>query len=367
VTIPARLERLRQSLGPEHVGAVVARPIHVHYLTGYAPPSRAPSYVVVGPERTVLVAPDAASARDPAVGHVAYSAYGHTSPVDPWANAESALADALALAGVEGQPVAIEEEWLPARLAGAVAARARVGPLGGRLERQRMVKDEAELMLIRRAAGIVDSAFAAVRDGLRPGRSELELYAEAERTILLGHGEPFLMECVFVSGPRTLEVVGAPSARVLDRGDLLIFDVFPYLLGYKVDVTRTFCVGRASDAQRRLHDVLRGALTAGEAALRPGVSGGEVDAAARGVIARAGHGAHVTHHMGHAIGLFHPERPALVPGETLVLEPGMVMTLEPGVYVPGVGGLRLEQNYVVREGPPEPLSSFPLELIEAGG
>ena len=72
------------------------------------------------------------------------------------------------------------------------------------------------------------------------------------------------------------------------------------------------------------------------------------------------------HEMGHAIGLFHPERPAIVPGETLPLAEGMVITLEPGVYLPGVGGLRLEQNYVVRDGPPEPLSRFPLELIEVG-
>ncbi len=112
--------------------------------------------------------------------------------------------------------------------------------------------------------------------------------------------------------------------------------------------------------------MLARALAAGEAALRPGVTGGAVDAATRGVIADAGYGTHSTHHMGHAIGLFHPERPSLVPGETLPLAEGMVITLEPGVYVPGVGGLRLEQNYVIRDGPPEPLSQFPFDLIETG-
>jgi Xaa-Pro aminopeptidase len=227
-----------------------------------------------------------------------------------------------------------------------------------------MIKDEAELALIRRAAGIIDGAFAAVRDGLRAGRTELEVYEDAVRAILLAHGEPFTMECVFISGPRTLEIVGPPTARQLARGDLLLFDVFPYLHGYKVDVTRTFCVGPATDEQRQLHALLERALAAGVAALRPGATGGAVDAATRGVIAAAGYGAHSTHHMGHAIGLFHPERPSIVPGETLPLAEGMVITLEPGVYVPGIGGLRLEQNYVVRDGPPEALSQFPLELIE---
>ncbi len=341
-------------------------PIHTHYLSGQAPGSRAPSYVVVGPDRAVLVAPGAAPDCDPAVEQVPYAAYSHASPVDPQANAEVALLAALTRAGVVGRTVAREAEWLPHRLALAVAAHCAVGPLGDRLERQRMVKDEAELALIRRAAGIIDGAFAAVRDGLRAGRSELEVYADATRAILLAHGEPFTMECVFLSGPRTLEMIGPPTRRIIERGDLLLFDVFPYLHGYKVDVTRTYCVGPATAEQRHLHAVLTRALAAGAAALRPGVTGGAVDAATRGVITDAGYGAYPTHHMGHAIGLFHPERPSLVPGETLPLAEGMVITLEPGVYVPGVGGLRLEQNYVIRDGPPEPLSRFPFDLIETG-
>ncbi|MFN8513750.1 MAG: Xaa-Pro peptidase family protein [Thermomicrobiales bacterium] len=364
MSVTDRLERLRRSLAPEFAGAVVALPIHTHYLSGQPPGSRAPSYVVVGPGRAVLVAPGAAPGCDPAVEQVAYAAYSHTSPVDPHANAEAALIAALERAGVVGRAVAIEAEWLPQRLAAAVAARCQVGPLGDRLERQRMVKDEAELALIRRAAGIIDGAFAAVRDGLRAGRSELAVYEDAVRAILLAHGEPFTMECVFISGERTLEIIGPPTAREFAPGDLLIFDVYPYLRGYKVDVTRTFCVGPATDEQRRLHALLERALAAGAAALRPGATGGAVDAATRGVIAAAGYGAHSTHHMGHAIGLFHPERPSIVPGETLPLAEGMVITLEPGVYVPGIGGLRLEQNYVVRDGPPEALSRFPLELVE---
>ena len=364
MAIPERLERLRHSLAPDFVGAVVALPIHTHYLSGQAPGSRAPSYVVVGPERAMLVAPGAALGCDPAVEQVPYAAYSHDSPVDPQANAEAALLTALERAGVTGRKVALETAWLPQRLAAAVAAYCTVGALGDRLERQRMVKDAAELALICGAAGIIDGAFAAVRDGLRAGRSELEVYADATRAILLAHGEPFTMECVFLSGPRTLEMVGPPTSRIIERGDLLLFDVFPYLRGYKVDLTRTYCVGPATDEQRRLHAMLARALAAGEAALRPGVTGGAVDAATRGVIAAAGYGAHSPHHMGHAIGLFHPERPSLVPGETLPLAEGMVITLEPGVYVPGIGGLRLEQNYVIRDGPPEPLSHFPLELIE---
>lgn len=367
MSILNRLERLRRSLAPDFAGAVVALPIHSHYLTGQQPGSRAPSYVVVGPERAALVTPGPAPECDPDIEQVPYAAYSHTSPVDPQSNAEAALIAALDRAGVVGKAVAIEAEWLPQRLAAMVAARCTIGMLGDRLERQRMVKDEAEITLIRRAAGIIDGAFAAVRDGLRARRSELAVYEDAVRAILLAHGEPFTMECVFISGPRTLDIIGPPTARIIERGDLLIFDVYPYLRGYKVDVTRTYSVGPATDQIRWLHELLEHALAAGAAALRPGVTGGAVDAATRGVIAAAGHAAHSTHHMGHAIGLFHPERPSIVPGETLPLSEGMVITLEPGVYVPGIGGLRLEQNYIIRDGPPEPLSRFPLNLIEVDG
>lgn len=367
MTVSDRLERLRRALAPEFAGAVVALPIHTHYLSGQQPGSRAPSYVVVGPDRAALVAPGPVPDCDPAVELVPYAAYRHDTPVDPHANAEAALLAALDRAGVTGRAAAIEAEWLPQRLAAAIAARCATGPLGDRLERQRMVKDETELALIRRAAGITDGAFAAVRDGLRAGRSELAVYEDAVRAILLAHGEPFTMECVFISGPRTLEIVGPPTERAIERGDLLIFDVFPYLRGYKVDVTRTYSVGPPNDEIRRLHALVERALAAGAAAIRPGVTGGAVDAATRGVIAAAGHGAHSSHHMGHAIGLFHPERPSIVPGEALPLAEGMVITLEPGVYVPGLGGLRLEQNYIVRDGAPEPLSRFPLELIAVDG
>ena len=259
MSVPQRLERFRRGLAPDFAGAVIACPIHAHYLTGQPPLPRWPSYVVVGPERAVLVAPGATPQRDPAVEALPYAGYDHHTPVDPHAGAEAALLGALAAAGLAGRRVALEGEWLPLRLADAVAAWRAAGPLGDRLERQRMVKDEAELALIRRAAGIIDQGFAAVRDGLRPGRTELEVYADAERAILLAHGAPFTMECVFLSGPRTLEIVGPPTDRSIAPGDLLIFDVFPYLHGYKVDVTRTYCAGRATDEQRRLHDLLRSA------------------------------------------------------------------------------------------------------------
>ena len=363
MAVSDRVQRLRRVLAPEFQAALVVRPIHVHYLSGHAPPDRAPSAVVVGPERCVLVSPGPAPDRGPSVDHVAYRAYGHDAPVDPTSRFEEAVRRALEQAGAAGRAIAVEEEWVPVAIGRAAAEVATTGPLGDRLERLRAIKDEDELALVRRAATIVDGAFAAVAQALRPGRTELEVYAEAERAILLAHGEPFTMECVFVSGPRTLETVGPPTARVVEPGDLLIFDVFPYLRGYKVDVTRTFVAGRATDEQRRLHDVLERALAAGAAAIRPGTTGGDVDRAARGVIEAAG--LSCPHHMGHAIGLFHPERPSFVPGETERLAAGMVVTLEPGVYVPPRSGMRLEQNYVVREGEPEALSGYPMELIEA--
>ncbi|MCD6289758.1 MAG: aminopeptidase P family protein, partial [Anaerolineae bacterium] len=126
-----------------------------------------------------------------------------------------------------------------------------------------------------------------------------------------------------------------------------IVDFFPVLDGYRADITNTYAVGRPTDAQRRYMDLLLQAKAAGEATLRPGVTGGEVYAAVRGVFERAGVAAYFTHHAGHALGLMHPEPPFLVPGSSEPLQENQVVTLEPGLYDPAVGSMRIEDDYLI--------------------
>ena len=181
--------------------------------------------------------------------------------------------------------------------------------------------------------------------------------------ILHAFGSPYTLIGDFVSGPRTERVGGPASPRVLQAGDLFIIDIFPVLDWYKGDITRTFVAGQPTARQREVHRVLDEALAAGAAAIRPGLRACDLDAVVRGTVTRAGYGENFPHHSGHAIGLGHPKSPYIIPADPSELRPNMVITLEPGIYLPGEGGMRLEQNYLITESGAEGLSQFPRELI----
>ena len=146
----------------------------------------------------------------------------------------------------------------------------------------------------------------------------------------------------------------------------MIIDVNPLIRHYKGDVTRTFCVGTPSAEQQTMHDALVRALDRAVAVVRPGDRGRDVDAAMREVLVAAGYGDGVITHLGHGLGLQHPERPYIIPAEEMRIEEGLVLALEPGIYWPNGIGLRIEDNYLVTAGGLEPLSRFPRELIVCG-
>ena len=152
------------------------------------------------------------------------------------------------------------------------------------------------------------------------------------------------------SGPNSALPHLEPSNRKLDGGDLVLLDFGAAFAGYKADTTRIAVVGEPSAKQREIHRIVLEAHDAAIAAVRPGVTTGDVDAAARRVIEAAGYGENFFHRVGHGIGLEGHEDPSLDPGSRTVLQPGMVFTIEPGVYLPGFGGVRIEDDVVVIDG-----------------
>jgi Xaa-Pro aminopeptidase len=149
------------------------------------------------------------------------------------------------------------------------------------------------------------------------------------------------------SGPNSALPHLEPSNRKLAPGDFILLDFGAAYDGYKADTTRMAVVGPPSEQQREMHQVVLDAHDAAIAAVRPGVTTGDVDAAARDVIERAGYGERFFHRVGHGLGLEGHEDPSLDPGSRTVLEPGMVFTVEPGVYIPGFGGVRIEDDVAV--------------------
>lgn len=366
--MPSRLNRFQEALDRAGLaGAVVSRPEHVYYLSGFTPPPRGQAFLVVGPNGAAIVARGEQSRLENAVGPefkvFPYEFYRPRLLREAEDVAEEALAAALAATGLSGQRFGVEEDHLPMYALEAISNAGDAVALDGAIERMRLTKDEDEIAAIRRAVAINDQGFAAARQAIRPGATELDVFDAVYGAILRAHGAPFTLEGDFVSGPRTERIGGPATSRELQPGDLFIIDLFPVLGWYKGDFTRTFVVGQPTARQRELHRVLENALARGESLIRPGIRACDLDALVRDSIRDAGYGENFPHHSGHAIGLGHPEPPFIVPADQSQLQPGMVITLEPGVYVPGVGGMRLEQNYLVTESGAEPLSKFPQELI----
>ncbi len=363
-----RLPRLLELLEAAGLtGAVISRPEHVFYLSGYSASRHDQTFLTVGPGGTALVARGGQALQPPVTTDIAvfpYEFYRPTELRDAAAAAEQALLLATDAVGLRGCRVGVEDTHLSARMFRALAQTCEPVPLGGEIERLRRQKDDDEIALIRRAVAINDRGFEAARRAIRPGATELDVWAAVYREILLAHGAAYTLEADCVSGPRTERIGGPPTDRKLEPGDLFILDLFPFLGWYKGDVTRSFVVGRASPRQRAMHAVLEDALAQGAAAIKPGLRACDLDAVVRGAIRAAGSGDYFPHHSGHGIGLGHPEPPYIIPADPTLLQPRMVITLEPGIYVPGSGGMRLEQNYLVTEDGAEPLSTFPLALVE---
>ncbi len=370
-----RLPRFREHLAASGLdGAVIRRPANVLYLTGYPGTLDRPSFTVVGPTEVVLVVPgDAAAIQsnlEPGLTALGYLVPGSTTDrvADVDALSAACLAEAIERADLTGKRVGIEEGDVSAVHADAVRRRARAAALPEHLAAMRRIKEPAELELIRAAVAANDVGFAAVAAAIAEGVTEFAVQSALIRAMQERTGVPIDVlgpNCAFISGPRTLLAAAPATPRRLERGDLMIVDVNPVIRAYKGDTTRTFCLGQPTAEQCRVHDALVRGLEAAEKVARPGVRAGDVSAALMAPIIAAGYGA-LRFHGGHGIGLEHLERPYIIPGDSMLLEEGMVLALEPGVYLPGVGGLRIEDNYLVTANGLEVLSHYPRELTVCG-
>jgi Xaa-Pro aminopeptidase len=236
-------------------------------------------------------------------------------------------------------------------------------PLGRAVEALRAVKDDDELALLREACAIGDRALLETLDRVAPGQTEREVARRLEAAMVELGADGVAFETIVATGPHSAVPHHRPTDREIERGDLLKIDFGALYRGYHADCTRTVVVGREPEGwQTEIYDVVRRAQAAGREALRPGADVREVDAAARAVVVSAGHGARFTHGLGHGVGLEIHEAPLLGPTATGRLLDRTPVTVEPGVYLPGRGGVRIEDTLVVGDGAPDLLTTTPRDL-----
>ncbi len=231
----------------------------------------------------------------------------------------------------------------------------------------RLHKDEQEIGYMRQAVRIAQDALKATIPSIRIGATERQIAAELNVQLLhFGSDSETPFAPIVSSGPNSANPHATPSDRKLQEGDLLVVDWGANVNGYASDLTRTFAIGNVDPEFKKIASLVLAANEAGRAAGRPGVACGDVDKAARQVIERGGYGQYFTHRLGHGLGMEDHEEPYMYAESRRLLEPGMAYTVEPGIYLPGRGGVRIEDNVVVTRDGVEVLSDMERELHRIG-
>lgn len=356
--VAGRIPRLRERMGEEGCDALlVSHLTNVRYLTGF---TGSAGLLLVLRDRAVLVT----DGRYRDQSRAQLDANGVAADVEISATEQDArLAEAAA--GVER--VGLESahvSWsAKRRYATKVFDGATLVATESLVEGLRATKDDGEVDRIEAACRIADDALAMVLPRLAEEPPEREFGLELDTTMRRLGAAAVSFETIVASGPNGAMPHARPGERRIREGDLVVIDFGAMVDGYHSDMTRTVAIGEPTATQRRMDEVVRSAQAAGVAAVRPGVTGAEVDRVCRDRIAEAGWGEAFLHGTGHGVGLDIHEDPRVSSTAAASLEVGHVVTVEPGVYLPEHGGVRIEDTVVVTADGCRPLTTAPKDLV----
>ncbi len=384
----ARRKRLWDCVPESVEWLLAADPRHVRYLSGFMVNPFSFSHgergwLLLEREQGATLLADNFAIRS-AIGEI----FADREVVEAWYNHQTSVInrDHALLAALNsvaerlyGREGAVEAEWLPVgaweilgldRESHSVTDEGRDGvepgravDLGTLIRGLRRQKEVDEISLLEMCMRATEAGHVRAREVIRQGMSEFDVYCAVQQAALEAAGRPAIVYGDFrANNAQMPKAGGLPTGYRLQAGDLFILDYSVVIDGYRSDFTNTLAVGDASDEQRMLMSVLQSAMEHGEAVLNPGTPAKEVYAAASTPIRESGLGAGIPHHAGHGLGLGHPEPPILVSESDDVLMVGDVITLEPGLYIEGIGGIRIEHNYLIMEDGYQRLSNHTISL-----
>ncbi len=236
-------------------------------------------------------------------------------------------------------------------------------PVSNVVEKLRMIKNESEIAILKKAAEISDAAFEHILTYIRPGRTEIEIANELEFHMRKLGATSSSFDIIVASGVRSALPHGVASEKVVEKGDMITLDFGAYYQGYCSDMTRTIAVGEPNPKLKEIYSIVLGALENALSGIKVGMTGKEADALTRKLISDKGYGDNYGHGMGHGIGLFIHEDIFMNPTCEQYIEEGMVLTVEPGIYIPELGGVRIEDDIIMKKDGIEIITKSQKELI----
>jgi Xaa-Pro aminopeptidase len=354
-----RIERLRAKLGEQELGGLFvsapAEDIHHtiganrRYLSGF---SGSMGHLLVTRDQA-FVAVDFRYYEQAERESPEYTLFHANGPMKAW------LPELIGQAGLGGKRLGFESQGLTygmyASLRDAVAEvpetdRPQLVPTENVVESLRMIKDPEELDALDRAVALGDAAFEHVAARIEPGWTEKQIAWEIEKYARENGAEGLSFPTIVAAGPWGAMPHAQPRDHVVKEGDGVVIDMGVNLDGYMSDLTRTVFVGKPDDQFRKIYDIVLAAQLTAEELARTGMTGGDVHMIAHKVIEEAGYGENFGHGLGHGVGLQVHEKPSVGRTSQDVLEDGMVITVEPGIYLPGWGGIRIEDMGYMKDG-----------------
>jgi Xaa-Pro aminopeptidase len=358
----ARVECLRARLHNEGLeGLLISQPENRRYLSGF---TGSAGYLLITQERALLIVDFryVQQAGEQALGYEVVKVEGRFPDLLP--RLVSELAVARLGFEADGVTYATYSEWLAALQERSSDQETELAPTRRWVETLRAVKDAGELASIEAAIKLADDAVVDARSWLRPGLTEKEVAWRLESSMRQAGADGVAFPLIVAGGPAAAMPHAAPSDRPVQKGEPIVIDMGARLNGYCSDLTRTVCLGEPDSRFWEIYRLVLEAQQKAEREVRAGMTGAEAHAIAWDHINAAGYGEAFGHGLGHSVGLAIHEDPRMSKIYTERLEPGTVITVEPGVYVPGWGGVRIEDNVVVTEDGCEVLTHAPKDLIE---
>lgn len=346
----------------EKEAAFITSTSNVFYLSGFycEPNERLLGLFVFQEKEPILICPKMEEGKARTAGWN-YEIIGFNDTDNPW----EMVSHSIRAQGIHVHTLAIEKEHMNVQRYEALCSlfpTATFTAAEEKMQELRLIKDEKELSILRQAAQMADYAVELGVSQIAEGKSEMEILSTIEYEVKKRGITKMSFSTMVLTGANSALPHGEPGDNKIKRGDFVLFDLGVVIDGYCSDITRTVAFGDISEEQSRIYNTV---LTSGLHAIdicKPGTSIADVDRAARSVIENAGYGDYFPHRLGHGLGISIHEYPSLTDVNKNTLRKGMVFTIEPGIYVPNVGGVRIEDDVYITDTGVEVLTKYPKEL-----